>query len=90
MAAGSLMMRPEQRTFREARMVEPERWAAIHREAGQGQSVSAIARQFDLDRKAVRRCLREPAWEPYQRMVRPETVLAVHATYLQDCVPVVG
>ena len=32
-----------------------------------GVSVSAIAREFDLDRKTVRSCLRQTEWSPYRR-----------------------
>ena len=84
------MMRPERRRFREVRMVGPERWAEIHRQARSGQSVSGIARRLDLDRKTVRRCLRQGSWQPYQRAARTTTLLAAHAAYLTERAPVVG
>jgi len=52
----------------EARMLTRERWEEVHRLRAGGQSVSAIARGLDLDRKTVRRCLRQPAW--FERLWR--------------------
>src|SRR3972149_2749791 len=49
-----------------------------------------IARRLELDRKTVRRCLRDPAWRPYQRPARPRTLLAPYAESLQARVPEVG
>ena len=53
----------------EVEMVRRDRWQEIHRRAGAGGSIRAIARELDLDRKTVRRCLRQSEWKPYQRPV---------------------
>jgi hypothetical protein len=45
--------------------------------------IAELARRFELDRKTVRRCLRETAWRPYQRPAPVETVLTTHAEYLR-------
>ena len=49
---------------------------------GRRCSIRAIARELDLDRKTVRRCLRQTEWKPYQRAARTDTLLATHAEYL--------
>jgi transposase-like protein len=58
-------------------------WEAI-REAAQTErlSVSALARRFDLDRKTVRRCLRQATWQPYRRPLRTDTLSAAHAEWV--------
>jgi hypothetical protein len=45
--------------------------------------IAELARRFELDRKTVRRCLRDPAWRPYQRPAPPEMLLTQHAEYLR-------
>jgi transposase len=44
-------------------------------------------RRFELDRKTVRRCLRDTAWRPYQRPAAAETLLTTHADYLRTRAP---
>ena len=69
-------------------MIREERWKEIHRVRVQEQwTVSRIAREFDLDRKTVRECLRETEWKPYTREPRTETLLTDHATFLTDRAP---
>jgi transposase len=69
-------------------MVRCELWEAIRQAARtEGLSVSALARRFELDRKTVRRCLRQASWQPYQRAARPDTLLAGHAAFLQRRAP---
>ena len=63
-------------------MVGRDRWEEIHRRAGAGGSIWVIARELDLDRKTVRRCLRQTEWKPYRRAARADTLLASHAEYL--------
>src|SRR5215510_3312718 len=46
-------------------------------------SIAELARRFELDRKTVRRCLRDPAWRPYQRPAPAATLLTMHAEYLR-------
>jgi transposase len=72
-------------------MVRQERWEEIRRLASnERMSIAEIARRLELDRKTVRRCLREPDWAPYRRPPRPDTLLAPHATYLTERAPRVG
>lgn len=77
-------LRNHQHKVLEVEMVGEERWSEIRRRHfEEGESVSAIARSMELDRKTVRRCLREEAWQPYQRRVKVDTVLAPHAEWLR-------
>lgn len=72
----------------EVEMVGEERWTEIRRQHFElGQSISAIARQMDLDRKTVRRCIRDEAWRPYQRQAKSDTLLAPHAEWLRRRAP---
>ena len=48
----------ERQMLGEVEMVGRERWEENHRRASSGASIRAIARELDLDRKTVRRCLR--------------------------------
>ena len=57
---------------------------------GAPASIRAIARELDLDRKTVRRCLRQTAWTPYEREVRSDTLLTPHAAYLRRRAAEVG
>ena len=81
---------PEQRMLGEVEMVGRDRWEAIHRRAGAGGSVRAIARELDLDRKTVRRCLRQTEWKAYRRAARADTLLTAHAEYLRRRAAEVG
>lgn len=78
-----------QRQRLEVEMIGQERWAEIRRlhfEAG--ESISAIARCLELDRKTVRRCLQSEAWQPYQRQYRAAgTLLASHEAWLRQRAP---
>src|SRR5712691_8183688 len=75
----------------EVPMVRRERWEELRRLAvDDGVAIADLARQFGLDRKTVRRCVREPAWRPYQRPARAGTRLAAHTAYLRDRAPQVG
>lgn len=50
----------------EARMVDQERWAEIRRLFDEERvSISEIGRRLDVDRKTVRRSLRQVVWRPY-------------------------
>jgi transposase len=72
-------------------MVRRERWDELRRLARDEQvPIAELARRFGLDRKTVRRCVREEMWRPYQRPARAETLLAAHAAYLQERAPEVG
>src|SRR2546422_6247091 len=49
-------------------MVQEDRWKEIHRlHDEEGLPIAAIARRLDIDRKTVRRCLKQEAWRRYQR-----------------------
>lgn len=71
----------------EAEVVGKERWEEIHRLQRAGQSVSAIARMLDVDRKTVRHWLRQPEWAPYRREAKGETVLSPHLAWLAERAP---
>lgn len=55
--------------------------------ASRGLSVSELARRFELDRKTVRRCLRQAVWPPFQRPARRGTRLAEHEAFLRRRAP---
>jgi transposase len=68
----------------EVPMVRRERWEEVRRLwVAERVPIAEIARRLDLDRKTVRRCLRDTAWQPYHRPARPETLLTPHAEYLR-------
>lgn len=84
-------MAPEACRLEEERMVQEERWREVRRMASEEQlPIAEIARRLDLDRKTVRRCLKQEAWQPYQRDVRTDTLLAEHADFLRDRAPRIG
>jgi transposase len=72
-------------------MVDQERWAAIRRLFSEERvSISEIGRRLDLDRKTVRRSLRQTTWQPYHRAAAGETLLTAHAEFVRDRAPQVG
>lgn len=77
---------PETGVLREAGMVHEQRWQEIHQLAASQVTVSEIARMLALDRKTVRRCLRQTAWQPYQRTAA-DTLLTAHAAWLTRRAP---
>ena len=81
---------PERQMLGEVEVIGRDRWEEIRRRADEGASIRAIARELDLDRKTVRRCLRQREWKPYQRAVRTDTLLATHAEYLRRRAAEVG
>lgn len=75
----------------ENEMVQRERWDEIRRAYYQErQTIAAIARRLDVDRKTVRRCVRDVAWQPYRRPARADTLLAAHADWLRQRAPEVA
>ena len=69
-------------------MVQEDRWKEIHRlHDEEGLPIAAIARRLDIDRKTVRRCLKQEAWRRYQRPARTDTLLVSHADYLRERAP---
>ena len=81
---------PERQMLGEVEVIGQDRWEEIRRRAGEGASIRAIARALDLDRKTVRRCLRQTEWKPYQRAARTDTLLSTHAEYLRRRAAEVG
>src|SRR5438874_11612178 len=74
---------PEVTPLGEGRMVREDGWREVHRLFHvERRSKAEIARQLNLDRKTVRGILQEPAWQPYTRAERADTLLAEHAAYL--------
>jgi transposase len=71
-------------------VVGSERWEEIHRLRAAGVSVSQIARSTGLDRKTVRRVLRQSAWQPYRRSPVEETLLSPHRAWLAERAPQVN
>src|SRR2546421_1573475 len=75
---------PEVTPLGEGRMVREDGWREVHRLFHvERRSKAEIARQLNLDRKTVRGILQEPAWQPYTRAERADTLLAEHAAYLK-------
>jgi transposase len=75
----------------EVPMVRRERWEELRRLAvEEGVPTAELARRFGLDRKTIRRWVREPGWRPYQRPARAGLLLAPHAAYLRQRAPQVG
>ena len=79
---------PEVILIEEVPMVRQERWEELRRLWQRERvPIAELARRFELDRKTVRRCLRDTAWRPYQRPAPAETVLTTHAEYLRTRAP---
>ena len=51
----------------EVEVIGRDRWKEIRCRAGEGASIRAIAHELDLDRKTVRRYLRQTEWKPHQQ-----------------------
>ncbi|NMG77282.1 IS21 family transposase [Aromatoleum diolicum] len=62
----------------------------MHERRAAGTSISALAREFDLDRKTVRACLRQAAWAPYRREKEVASVLDAHRAWLVERAPQVN
>lgn len=71
-------------------VVAEERWQELHRLKAGGMTVSGIARVTGLDRKTVRRCLRQVRWQAYRRQARREGLLVPHREWLKERAPQVG
>jgi transposase len=71
-------------------MIRAALWEEIQRLfTVERHSKSAIARDLGLDVKTVRRCLRQPAWHPYQRAPESDTLLTPHHAFLETRAPAV-
>ena len=71
-------------------VIGQERWEEIRRMRAEGQAVSQIARATGLDRKTVRRCLRQSQWTAYRRTQIAQTLLSAHMGWLAERAPQVN
>ncbi|HSB23297.1 MAG TPA: IS21 family transposase [Burkholderiaceae bacterium] len=71
----------------EGNLIGQQQWQAIHDRRAGGQSISAIAREMQLDRKTVRSCALQQAWAPYQRKAIAPTLLDPHRAWLAERAP---
>ena len=74
----------------EGGVVGQQQWEDVRQRHAGGQSLSAIARELGLDRKTVRNCIRDVAWQPYRREVARPTLLDAHRGWLEQRAPQVG
>lgn len=65
-------------------VVGKQRWEEIRRLHAAGVKVAQIARTAGLDRKTVRRCVRQVQWRPYRRASKADTLMALHCTWLVE------
>jgi transposase len=68
-------------------LIGQQQWQDIHARHALCETISAIARDLDLDRKTVRTCLRQPCWTPYQRQVAVSSLLDTHRQWLHERAP---
>jgi hypothetical protein len=66
-----------------------QQWEAVHDRRARGQSISAISRELELDRKTVCDCLRQASWQPYRR-AEAASVLDAHRQWLTERAPEVN
>jgi transposase len=71
-------------------VVGQERWEELHRLKAAGMTVSGVARATGLDRKTVRRCLRQVRWQAYRRPGRRGGLLDAHQAWLEARAAQVG
>lgn len=81
---------PEPRVGAEEPVVGQERWEEMHRLKAEGMTVSGIARATRLDRKTVRRCVRQVRWQGYRRAGKRGGLLDAHREWLTERAPQVG
>jgi len=60
-----------------------QQWEAVHDWRSRGQRIATIARELDLDRKTVRSCLWQAAWQPYWR-AEARSLLDAHRQWLTE------
>jgi transposase len=73
----------------EAPVLGQQQWEAVHERRARGQSISAISRELELDRKTVRSCLQQASWQPYRR-AEAGSVLDAHREWLAGRAPEVN
>lgn len=66
-----------------------QQWEAVHERRSQGRTISAIAREMELDRKTVRSCLQQSSWHPYSREAAA-SLLDEHRAWLAERAPEVN
>lgn len=66
-------------------VVGQERWEELKRLKAGGMTVSGISRATGLDRKTVRRCLRQVRWQAYRGAPRRESLPMTLCLYLIEC-----
>jgi transposase len=71
-------------------VVGKERWEELQRLKAAGMTVSGVARATGLDRKTVRRCLRQVRWQAYRRAPGRKSLIAPHRGWLFERAPQVG
>ena len=71
----------------EVSVIGEQQWQAVRARRAAGVSVSAIARELDLDRKTVRGCLARPVWRRYRRAAAGPTLLDRHRSWLVERAP---
>ena len=74
----------------EVAVINQQMWQSVHERKKSGMTVSGIARELDLDRKTVRKCLNQPEWKPYERTVKTPTMLDDFNTWIQARAPQVN
>lgn len=68
----------------ETSVIAEQQWRTIRERRAAGGSVSAIARELDLDRKTVRKALKGQSWQPYRREMPAPTLLDMHRDWLLE------
>lgn len=63
-------------------MLSKERCEQVRQLHAGKVSIAEIGRRLDIDRKTVRKMVRE-AWRPYEREARADTLLATHDAFLR-------
>lgn len=84
MAVDPCKLSPYEEVNEGSGMLGKERWEEVRRMHAEGRLLSQIARETHLDRKTVRRCLRQDGWKPYGRSASTPTLLAAHLGWLAE------
>jgi transposase len=80
---------PVSREDTEEPVLGQQQWEAVHERRTRGQSISAIARDLELDRKTVRSCLQQASWQPYRR-ADAGSLIDAHREWLAERAPEVN
>jgi transposase len=71
----------------ESSVIAEQQWRAVHERGAAGMNVSGIARELDLDRKTVRKALKQKSWQPYRREAPAPMLLDAHRAWLLERAP---